>query len=113
MKQMFGYRGTILHVDLSAQAVKSLLTEKYRRWGGGHGMGSALFWDFCKDKTIKDGRDPKNVVCIAASPFSGTNVPSAGGRCEVVGIGVGLYPVSWFTRSNFCLLYTSDAADDL
>ena len=101
MKQMFGYRGTILHVDLSAQTVRSLLTEKYRRWGGGHGMGSALFWDFCKDKTIKDGRDPKNVVCIAASPFSGTNVPSAGGRCEVVGIGVGIYPVSWFTRSNF------------
>jgi len=98
---MYGYRGLILHVDLSTGAVRSILTEKYRRWGGGHGIGSALFWDFCKDKTIKDGRDPGNVICITTSPFSGTQVPSAGGRCEVVGVGVGLYPVSWFTRTNF------------
>ena len=73
----------------------------YRSWGGGHGMGSALFWDFCKDKTITDGRSPANVVCIMTSPLCGTIVPSAGGRCEVVGVGVGLHPVSWFTRSNF------------
>ena len=98
---MFGFTGNILHIDLSTEKIETLATEKYKRWGGGHGMGSALFWDFCKDKSITDGRDPKNVVCIAASPFSGTNVPSAGGRCEVVGVGVGLYPVSWFTRSNF------------
>lgn len=98
---MFGFTGKILHINLTTGTFKTIPTEKYKRWGGGHGMGSALFWDLCEDKTITDGRDSKNVVCIATSPFSGTNVPSAGGRCEVVGVGVGLYPVSWFTRSNF------------
>ena len=58
-KQMFGYRGVILHVDLRKLSVRRLLTEKYRHWGGGHGLGSALFWDLCKDKTITDGRDPR------------------------------------------------------
>lgn len=98
---MFGFTGKILHIDLTTRTILPIETKKYKRWGGGHGMGSALFWDYCQDKSITDGRDPKNVVVVAASPFSGTNVPSAGGRCEVVGVGVGLYPVSWFTRSNF------------
>lgn len=93
--------GTILLVDLSRESVSTVPTEKYREWGGGHGLGSALFWDYCKDKTITDGRDPKNVVVVAASPFCGTNVPSAGGRCEVVGVAVGQYPINWFTRTNF------------
>ena len=71
------------------------------RWGGGHGLGSALFWDFCKDKTIKDGRNPANVCCVCTSPLYGTIVPSATGRCEVVGVGVGQHPQNWFTRSGF------------
>ncbi len=100
-KKMFGYMGQILLVDLSAGTTSTVSTEKYREWGGGHGLGSALFWDYCTDKSITDGRDPKNVVVVASSPFSGTNVPSAGGRCEVVGVGMGQYPINWFTRSNF------------
>ncbi len=98
---MIGFMGKILHIDLSAWTVDAIPTGKYHRWGGGRGMGAALFWDFCKDKIIKDGRDEKNVICIAASPFSGTNVPSAGGRREVAGVGVGLHPVSWFCRSGY------------
>jgi aldehyde:ferredoxin oxidoreductase len=98
---LYGYAGKILHLDLTGQKSDAIDTEKYRRWGGGHGMGSALFWDFCKDKSITDGRHPANVCCVMTSPLNGTVVPSAGGRCEVVGVGVGQYPVSWFTRSNF------------
>lgn len=98
---MDGYAGKILHLDLTLSRVMKINTEKYRSWGGGHGMGAAVFWDICRDKTITDGRHPANVVCIMASPFCGTIVPSAGGRCEVVGVGVGGYPFSWFTRSNF------------
>ena len=99
--KLYGFAGKILLVDLGAGTITAVSSEKYRQWGGGHGLGSALFWDYCKDKTITDGRDPKNVMVVAASPFSGTNTPSAGGRCEVVGVGVGQYPVSWYTRSNF------------
>jgi aldehyde:ferredoxin oxidoreductase len=63
-------------------------------------MGSAIFFDLVKDKTI-DGFDPRNVVTIMTSPLSGTLVPGASGRTEVQGIGVQSYPIGWFTRSNF------------
>jgi len=98
---MHGFAGKILHLDLSARKANEVPTGKYRRWGGGHGLGSALFWDFCKDKTIKDGRNPANVVCVCTSPLNGTIAPSAGGRCDVVGVGVGQHPQSWYTRSGF------------
>ena len=98
---MKGFAGKILHVDLSSSEFHHIDSEKYREYGGGHGLGAALFWDLCEDKTISDGRLPQNICSIMASPFCGTNVPSAGGRCEVTGVGVGLYPISWFTRSNF------------
>jgi len=98
---LYGYAGKILRLDMTNRKAIAIETEPYRRWGGGHGMGAALFWDFCKDKTITDGRNPANVCCVMTSPLCGTIVPSAGGRCEVVGVGVGQYPVSWFTRTNF------------
>ena len=88
----YGYAGKILRLDMTNRKAIAIETEPYRRWGGGHGMGAALFWDFCKDKTITDGRDPANVCCVMTSPLCGTIVPSAGGRCEVVGVGVGQYP---------------------
>lgn len=97
---LYGYAGKILHLNLTTLKADAVETKKYSRWGGGHGMGAALFWDFCKDKTITDGRHPANVCCVMTSPLNGTIVPSAGGRCEVVGVGVGMYPISWFTRSS-------------
>ncbi|MCU0292918.1 MAG: hypothetical protein MUF10_13150 [Thermoanaerobaculaceae bacterium] len=96
---LYGYAGKILRLDLTARKATAVDTARYRRWGGGHGMASALFWDFCRDKTIKDGRDPANVCCVMPGPFSGTIVPSGGGRCEVTGVGVGMDPISWYTRS--------------
>ncbi len=99
---MKGFTGKILHVDLNELKTHIISTENYRKWGGGHGMGAALFWDLCENiEQVKDGRDPRNVVSIMASPFSGTFVPSAGGRCEVTGVGVGAIPRNLFTRSNF------------
>jgi aldehyde:ferredoxin oxidoreductase len=97
---LHGYAGKILRLDLTAQRATEIDTAKYRSWGGGHGLGSALFWEFCKDKTIKDGRNPANVIVVASSPLNGTLVPSAG-RSEVVGVGLGMYPYSWYTRSGF------------
>jgi aldehyde:ferredoxin oxidoreductase len=97
---MNGYAGNILRLDLTARKVSTLPTSDYEQWGGGHGMGSAIFFDLVKDKTI-DGFDPANVVTIMTSPLCGTMVPAAGGRTEVQGIGVQSYPIGWFTRSNF------------
>jgi aldehyde:ferredoxin oxidoreductase len=95
-----GYSGKILKVDLTTGKFETIPTEKYAAWGGGHGMGSAIFFDLCEDKTVK-GTDPKNVVTIMTSPLSGTLAPSVSGRTEVQAIGIQAYPIGWYTRSNF------------
>jgi aldehyde:ferredoxin oxidoreductase len=97
---MKGYAGKILRLNLTDRKVSEISTSEYALWGGGHGMGSAIFFDLVKDKTI-DGYDPANVVTIMSSPLCGTLVPAAGGRTEVQGIGVQSYPIGWFTRGNF------------
>jgi len=95
-----GYAGKILKVDLTNQKFEEIPTKKYEQWVGGHGLGSAVFWDLCEDKTVL-GTDPKNVLTVMTSPLSGTLAPSVSGRTEVQGIGLQGYPVAWFTRSNF------------
>jgi len=106
---MNGYSGKILRVDLSApmnHQTSIIDTMDYASWGGGHGIASAIFYDIMvREKgidlsTIEDGFDDRNVVVIMTSPLSGTGVPSATSRTEIVGIGVHSTP-SWFTRSNF------------
>ena len=97
---MNGYQGKILRLDLTNQRTSVIKTADYAQWGGGHGMGSAIFWDLCKDKTI-GGLDPANVITMMTSPMSGTMAPSASGRVEIQGIGIQSYPTGWFTRSNF------------
>lgn len=87
-------------MNLTQRKISIIPTKDYEQWVGGHGIGSALFWDLVKDKTI-DGFHPDNVVTILTSPLSGTLVPAASGRTEVQGIGVQSYPIGWFTRSNF------------
>jgi aldehyde:ferredoxin oxidoreductase len=96
---MNGYAGRILRLDLTDRKVSAVPTSKYEQWMGGHGMGSAIFFDLVKDKTI-DGFDPANVVTMMTSPLSATLVPAASGRTEVQGIGIQSYPIGWFTRSN-------------
>lgn len=98
---MNGYQGKILRLDLTKQEYSVIDTEKYAQWGGGHGIGSALYWDLAEDKTLTDGLDPRNLVTIMTSPLTGTMVSSASGRVEVQGVAYHQYPVGWFTRSNF------------
>lgn len=93
-----GYTGKILRVNLTTQKISTIETSKYQEWGGGYGMGAAIFWDLCEDKTV-DGRHPGNVVCIMTSPLTGTLAPATG-RTEIVGIGLQAYPIDWFNRSN-------------
>lgn len=97
---MNGYTGKILRINLTDKTIAIINTEDYAAWGGGHGMGSAIFFDLVKDKTI-DGFDPANVVTIMTSPLTGTMALGATARTEVQGIGVQTVPISWFTRSGF------------
>ena len=103
---MNGYAGKILRIDLSSRKIGIIPTRAYESWVGGHGMGSAIFWDIVvKEKGLDleslDGFSPDNVVTIMTSPLSGTLVPAGSGRTEVQGIGVQSHPIGWFTRSNF------------
>ncbi len=95
-----GYVGKILYVNLTDGTTEIIPTADYEQWGGGHGIGSALFFDRVKDKTV-DGFHPDNLITFMTGPMSGTLAPSASGRTEITGIGVTQYPVGWFTRSNF------------
>ncbi len=97
---MNGYAGRLLFLDLTDRKVEIVPTSDFEEWFGGHGMGSAIFFETVKDKTI-DGFDPANVITFMTSPFCGTLAPGAAARTEIQGIGVQSYPIGWFTRSNF------------
>jgi len=97
---MNGYAGKILKVNLTHRKITTIPTSNYESWVGGHGMGSAIFFDLVKDKTI-DGFDPANVITIMTSPLGGTLTPAGAARTEMQGIGVQSVPIGWFTRSNF------------
>ena len=47
-----GYTGSILRVNLKTRKISTIDTKKYEMWGGGHGIGSAIFFDLVKDKAI-------------------------------------------------------------
>ncbi len=97
---MNGYAGKLLRINLTTNAITEIATSDYMQWGGGHGIGSAIFFDLVPDKTIS-WHDPANVVTIMTSPLSGTLTPGCSSRSEVQGIGSQAYPYSWFTRSGF------------
>jgi aldehyde:ferredoxin oxidoreductase len=97
---MKGHMGKILRVNLTNKTVKTIDTKQYEEWVGGHGIGSAIFWDLVASQLPISPYDPKNVVTIMTSPLTGTLAPSTG-RTEVQGIGLQSYPIEWFTRGNF------------
>lgn len=98
-----GFGENILLVNLSTKEIIKLDTEKYVPYGGGHGMATALFWDFCVepgDWDLQDAFHPKNMVALVTGPVSGTGVPW-GARTSVSGLSPQCYPVQWFGHSNF------------
>ncbi len=96
-----GYKGKILRINLTNQSISTINTSDYEEYGGGLGIGTAIFWDLCADKLPFDAYDAKNVLCIMTSPMSGTIVPSMSGRTEICGVGPQAYPTGLFSRSNF------------
>ena len=101
-----GYTGKILRVNLTDKSISTIPTEQYEEYGGGHGIGSAIFFDLVGDQLPFEAFDPRNLIIMMASPFSGTSMPGSG-RCEVQGLGPMLYPVEWFGHSNFGGRFTS------
>ena len=95
-----GYTGKILRVNLTTKSVGTIPTEKYEEYGGGHGMGSAVFFDLVGDQLPFEAFDPRNLIIMMNHPFAGTFMPGSG-RCEVQGLAPMLHPIEWFAHSNF------------
>ncbi len=93
-----GYAGKILRINLTDRTTSAMDTEPYEEYGGGYGMGAAVFWDLCEDKTV-ESFDPKNVITVMTSPLTGTIAPCVAGRIEMTGISPYCYP-EWYSRSN-------------
>ena len=94
-----GYAGKILILDMTNLTSKTIDTEKYYDFVGGHALATALFWDYCEDKTV-DPRDPGNVLVFASTPFAGTIVPSASSRLSIAAVSPFSYPKHWFHHSS-------------
>ena len=102
---MNGFAGKILRVDLTNRTTQVVPTEDYQHWVGGHGIGTAIFFDILvKEKKIDlksiSGFSEQNVVTLMSTPLCGTGVPGGSARLEAQGIGVHSAPKEWFTRSN-------------
>ena len=79
---MYGWRGTVLWVDLTHEIMEkqSLKEDTARRFLGGRGLNSKTLLE-----TLKPGIDPlspENVLCLAPGPLSGTPLGLTS-RCEV------------------------------
>ena len=98
-----GYAGKILRVNLTTKQISSIDTSRYEEYGGGYGIGTAIFWDLCVAPggwDLQDAFDPRNIVTLMTGPLSGTFVPYAE-RTSVSGLAPQPWPVNWFSRSNF------------
>jgi aldehyde:ferredoxin oxidoreductase len=97
-----GYLGKILRVNLSDATIGSISTSRYEEFGGGLGMGAAIFWDLCVAPghwDLKDAFDPNNVISLMTGPLAGTGIPSAA-RTSISGLAPQSWPINWFSHSN-------------
>lgn len=99
----FGYVGKILRVNLSTKQISLIETAKYEEFGGGYGIGAAIFWDLCVVPgkwDLQDAFDPRNIITFMTGPLAGTGILSAG-RTSVSGLSAQSWPINWFSHSNF------------
>jgi aldehyde:ferredoxin oxidoreductase len=98
-----GYTGKILRINLTTKTTSILDTAKYEEFGGGYGMGTAIFWELAVapgEWDMKDAFDPRNVIPLMVGPLAATGVPGAG-RTSVCGLSPETYPTCEFWRGNF------------
>jgi len=104
-----GYAGKILRVDLTTGTTGVIDTDRYEEFGGGYGIGTALFWDLAVapgEWDLRDPYDPRNVLPIITGPLGATGVPGAG-RTSVCGLSPETWPTSEFWRANLGGLFGS------
>lgn len=80
---MYGYRGTILRINLTEHKItkEELPLEMAQKYIGGRGLGTKLYFDEVDPKI--DALSPENKLLFVAGPLTGTPTPT-GGRYMVV-----------------------------
>jgi aldehyde:ferredoxin oxidoreductase len=98
-----GYAGKILRINLTTKSISTIDTAKYEEFGGGFGIGTAIFWDLAVapgEWDLQDAYDPRNVISLMSGPLAATGVPGAG-RTSVSGVSPEVFPKNSFYRTNF------------
>ncbi|MDI9613993.1 MAG: aldehyde ferredoxin oxidoreductase N-terminal domain-containing protein [Acidobacteriota bacterium] len=98
-----GFTGKIARVNLTTREISTIDTAKYEEFGGGYGIGAAIFWDLAVapgEWDLRDPHDPRHVFPIMAGRLAATGVPGAG-RTSVCGICPETFPTREFHRGNF------------
>jgi aldehyde:ferredoxin oxidoreductase len=98
MKDLCGWAGTILFVDLSDGKVTRVPTTGYIPEAvlGGVGLNAKIFWDLGCPQV--DAFQPDNPLIISAGPLTGTYGPV--GRGAISTISPQCYPQELFTYSS-------------
>ena len=98
-----GFTGKILRINLTTKAISTIDTAEYEEFGGGFGIGAALFWDLAVSPgewDLQNAYDPRNVLTLMTGPLAATGVPAAG-RTSVSGVSPEVFPTNSFYRTNF------------
>jgi aldehyde:ferredoxin oxidoreductase len=97
-----GYAGKILKINLTTKEIGKLDTAQYEDFGGGVGIGAAIFWDLAVapgDWDLQDAFDPRNVISLMSGPLAATGVPGAG-RTSICAIAPETFPTALFHRTS-------------
>ena len=97
-----GYAGKILKINLTTKETGRIETAQYEEYGGGVGIGAAIFWDLAVepgDWDLQDAFDPRNVISLMSGPLCATGVPGAG-RTSVCAIAPETFPTPLFHRTS-------------
>jgi aldehyde:ferredoxin oxidoreductase len=77
MKELFGWVGKILRVDLTTGRLSDQDIRKYaEEFIGGRGVNAKIAWDEIPPSI--DAFDPENRLIVMTGPLTGTAVPGTG-----------------------------------
>jgi len=97
-KEIGGWSGTLLRVDLSLNQVWTEPSIPYgRQYVGGRGMAARIAWDEIEPGT--GPFDPENRLIFAPGPLTGTSAPNSS-RTTVCSLSPQAYPYEWFSHSS-------------